>query len=286
MLDPNFRVPPPPVDMALTPLDDRVGFVLMGICTLLVLAGLRFAWGEWRRTGSPILFLIILGGAVTNLAEPFVDLIGACWHPEIGQITLFEHMGRKMPLWLFFPYLAYFGAQAMSLYYVLNKGATTRTMWLWFVIPVIADIVLEECLLSFSDNLYAYYGNQPLRFHVFPMWWSATNTLGIYLSAVVLTLFTPWLKGWRLAFVPFSTILCYTAASGVVGFPSAVVINSDFPFWATQLGGVLTFVIAAVIVHGFALLLATDSPYRVVNLSSSRHEPAVRSEAGRLRTQS
>lgn len=264
MIDPQFRVPAPPIDMVLTPLDDRVGYSLMAICSVVTLMALRFAWREWRRTGSPILFLMILGGAITNLAEPFVDLIGACWHPEIGQITLFEHMGRKMPLWLFFPYLAYFGAQAMTLYYVLNKGATRRTMWLWFILPVIADIVLEECLLSLSDNLYAYYGNQPLRFHVFPLWWAAPNTIGIYLSAVVVMLFTPVLKGWRLLFVPFSTILCYSAASGVVGFPSAVVINSDFPAWMTQLGGLMTFAIGALLVHGFTLLIATDSPYKIL----------------------
>ncbi len=264
MVDPLFRVPQPPVDLALTPLDNKVGFILMAICTVLVLVAARFAWREWRQTGSPILLLMILGGAITNLAEPFVDLIGACWHPEIGQITLFEHMGRKMPLWLFFPYLAYFGAQAMTLYYVLNKGATRRTMWLWFVVPIIADIVLEECLLGFSDNLYVYYGNQPLRLHLFPMWWAAANTMGIYLSAVVVTLFTPVLTGWRLSFVPFSTLLCYGAASGVVALPAAVVINTDLPFLPTQMGGAMTFLIGALMVQGFTLLIATDSPYRIL----------------------
>jgi hypothetical protein len=269
MIDPQFRIAPPPVELALTPLDNTVGFCLMGICTLIVLVAVRFAWREYRRNGSPILLLIILGGAVTNLAEPFVDLVGACWHPEIGQITLFEHMERKMPLWLFFPYVAYFGAQAMTLYYVLSTGATKRTMWLWLVIPVIADIVLEESLLSFSDNLYVYYGNQPLRFHVFPIWWAAANTIGIYISAVVLTLFTPLLKGWRLLFVPFCTLLCYAGASGIVALPAIIVINTELPFWATQLGGVLTFALAALVVAGFTQLIASDSPYRVVRTQAA-----------------
>jgi hypothetical protein len=265
MIDPQFRIAPPPVELALTPLDNQVGLWLMGICTVFALIAARFAWGVYRKTGSPILLLIILGGAVTNLAEPFVDLVGACWHPEIGQITLFEHMERKMPLWLFFPYVAYFGAQAMALYHVLSTGASKRTMWLWFVIPVIADIVLEESLLSFSDNLYVYYGNQPLRFHLFPLWWAAANTIGIYISAVVLTLFTPILKGWRLAFVPLCTLLCYAGATGIVALPAVIVINTDLPFWATQLGGVLTFAFAALVVAASTQLIATDAPHRLVS---------------------
>ena len=72
MVDPLFRVPQPPVDLALTPLDDKVGFSLMAICTVLVLVAARFAWREWKRTGSPILFLMILGGAVMGLSFAFM----------------------------------------------------------------------------------------------------------------------------------------------------------------------------------------------------------------------
>lgn len=263
MIDPQFRVHAPPVDMALTPHDDRVGYWLMGICALITLAALRLAVREWKRTGKPILLLMVLGGALANLAEPFVDLLGACWHPIIGQNTLFEYMGRPMPLWLLFPYIAYFGAQAMTAHYVFSRGASTRTMWLWFLIPVTADIILEECLLSLSDGLYTYYGNQPLLFHVFPIWWAAVNTMGIYVSAVVMTVIAPHLHGWRLAFVPFCTVLCYGAMAGLVGFPSVVVINSELPVWVTQLGGIATFALAALVVHACTRVIAVDAPQAV-----------------------
>ncbi|MET0661438.1 MAG: hypothetical protein ABW110_25145 [Steroidobacteraceae bacterium] len=263
MIDPQYRVHAPPVDMALTPHDDTVGYWLMGICVVITLAALSVAFKEWKRSGTVILFLIVLGGAFANLAEPFVDLLGACWHPIIGQNTLFEYMGRPMPLWLLFPYIAYFGAQAMTAYYVFSRGASTRTMWLWFLVPVAADIILEECLLSFSDGLYTYYGSQPLLFHVFPIWWSAVNTIGIYLSAVLLTVLTPHLHGWRLAFVPFSTLLCYGATSGLIGLPSIIVINSEFPFWVTQLGGIATFALAALVVHACTRVIAVDAPEAV-----------------------
>ena len=53
------------------------------------------------------------------------------------------------------------------------------------------------------------------------------------------------------------------AATGLVAVPSIVVINSDFPSWITQLGGILTYAISALVVHGCTLLIATDSPYRI-----------------------
>ena len=68
-------------------------------------------------------------------------------------------------------------------------------MWLWFLIPVIADVLLEESLLSQSDHLYVYYANQPLKLHTFPLWWAQE---GWFWSKPVLDF---WLQG--LAFALF-----------------------------------------------------------------------------------
>lgn len=263
MIDPRFLVPEVPIDVALTARDNAVATWLIAICSVLAIIGLLYALHVWKRTGSPLAVLLIVGGAVTNLAEPFVDIGGACWHPVIGQHTIFTLLSRPMPLWLLFAYIAYFGVLMMLLYTSFSRGATTRTMWLWFLIPVIADIVLEESLMGFSDHLYVYYGNQPLRLHVFPMWWPAPNTMGIYLSGVVMTLFAPLLRGWRAAFALVSTPLCYLAATGLVALPSVFVINADYPNWITQLGGIGTYLIAFLVVHGCTRLIATDTPYRI-----------------------
>lgn len=45
-----------------------------------------------------------------------------------------------------------------------REAASTRSMWLWFVIPMIADLILEEGLFAAAGKLYVYYGNQPLRY--------------------------------------------------------------------------------------------------------------------------
>jgi hypothetical protein len=265
------------VDIGLSAIDMTVAHWMMMITGAIVLAALFYALREWSRSKQPILVLLLIGGAITNLAEPFVDLVGACWHPIIGQNTLFDIMGRPMPVWLLCAYAAYFGVLPMCIYQAFNKGVSTRSMWLWFVIPMIADIILEETLLSQSQHLYVYYANQPLKLHRFPLWWAASNTMGVYLSAVILTLFAP-LRGWRSALVPFSTLLCYAAVSGVVAWPSIVVINSQFSSFTTQLGGITSFLIAFLMAHGCTRLIASDSPMgaRVIRGSSvvSRTEPA------------
>ena len=263
MIDPTFRIAAPPVDMALTALDQMIVGRITVVNAVVILAAIIFALREWSRSQSPIPLLLILGGAFTSFMEPFVDLGGGCWHPIIGQHELFENMARPIPVWLGCTYVAYFGVLPMVMYYFFAKGITTRAMWLWFLVPVVVDIILEETLLSQADHLYAYYGNQPLKLHVFPLWWTASNTIGVYLSAVVTTLFASRPRSWRLLLVPFCTLLCYGAATGSVGWPSIVVINSNCSNLVTQLGGLASFLIAFAVVYGCTQLIAADSRHKL-----------------------
>ena len=270
MIDAIYRIVPPPVDVALSAVDMAISNrIIMIDCTLAAIA-IIFALREWGKTKSLIPLLLIIGGAVTNLAEPFVDLNGACWHPIIGQSAIFENMDRPMPFWLLTTYTCYFGVLPWLIYRAFSKGATRRTMWLWFLVPVVVDIILEESLLGQSDHLYVYYANQPLKLNVFPMWWAASNTIGVYVSGVVMTLFASRLTGWKLAFVPFCTLLCYAASSGVVAWPSTVVINSEFSPLVTQLGGIGSFVIAFLVVQACTLLIAKDAPQDVRNMIAGK----------------
>ena len=48
----------------------------------------------------------------------------------VGQHTLVENMARPMPVWLVFPYTAYFGVLPMVMYRAFRKGVSARAMWL------------------------------------------------------------------------------------------------------------------------------------------------------------
>lgn len=263
MIDSTFRITAPPVEAAVTAHDQFVALVAIGIASLILVVALAVAVRDWKRSGTPIALLLIVAGGVAFFAEPMVDLLGGCWHPAHGQDALFSLIDRPMPLWVLFPYITYFGVSAMFTYLAFVNGVSTRTMWKWFLVPVVCDIAMEESLLTLSDNLYIYYANQPLRLHNFPLWWAAPNTFGIYLSGVIVALTAQHLRGWRLGLVPFSILMCYVASAGIVGFPSFMVINSSAPFWVTQLGGIGSFVMAGMLVHFCTVLCANDSPYNI-----------------------
>jgi hypothetical protein len=278
MIDPTFRVFAPPVDIALTSVDAIIANWIIVIQSAIILGAIVFAGRYWVKSKSPMLALILVGGAVANLAEPFVDLVGACWHPIINQHTLFENMDRPLPVWLFFSYITYFGCLTMWTFNAFNRGASRRAIWLWFLVPVAFDILMEEAMLGFSNSLYVYYGNQPLKIHGFPIWWAAANGSGIMISALVITLFASTLRGWRMLAVPFITIMSYGAAMGMVALPSIIVINSEFPNWVTQLGGIATFFIAFLVVQACAGMISTDSPQNIRSAFDARQiHRAVRS---------
>ena len=87
MIDPTFRIFAPPVDTALTSVDAIIANWIIAIQSAIILSAIVFAVQYWVKSKSPMLALILVGGAVANLAEPFVDLVGACWHPIINQHT-------------------------------------------------------------------------------------------------------------------------------------------------------------------------------------------------------
>ena len=264
MIDQQLRLPAPPVDMVVTSHDAAVAHWVFLIASALTVIPLLYALRDWKDSKSPVLLLILLGGALTNVMEPLVDVLGACWHPMINQTRLFEIMGHPMPVWLLPTYIAYFGVLTMTMYLGFRKGATSRTMWLWFAVPVIADILLEDGLFGLSGgHLYAYYGNQPLRLIAFPIWWAPVNAMGVYSAALVLALAVPHLRGWRLALIPLVTPLLYAAAGSLSGFPSYVAINSEFSYPITQLSGVLSFLRASGMAYVCIQLFASDSRWQI-----------------------
>ena len=229
------------------------------VCAVLVTVVLLFGLRHWKRTGNPIVLFILLGGFTTVLAEPFLDTIGAAWHPVIGQNTAFELMGRRIPWWVVINYPAYFGVLVTANYLAFAKGVTMRGAWLWFLVPLAIDLAQEEAMMA--TNLYYYYGQQPLiLIHRFPFWWGPSNAMGAYLIATVLAFMGASLRGWKLLLVPVIMPIAYVAAFAIVGLPSMIAIHTpDVPRLASDLAGLSSFVLAGLAVYGIACIIGTDS---------------------------
>lgn len=259
MWNEQFKILLPPID---TVFNRSAADQVLVVCAILVGLVTLYGLWYWRKHGNPIVLVILLGGFATVLAEPFLDTIGAAWHPIHGQNTAFELMGRSIPWWVVINYPAYFGVLVTANYLAFAKGVTMRGAWLWFVVPLLADLVQEEAMMA--TNLYYYYGQQPLiLIHRFPFWWGPSNAMGAYLIATVLAFMGPSLRGWKLLLVPVIMPITYVVAFAIVGLPSMIAIHTmNVPPLVGNLAGASSFVLAALAVHGIAHVLGSDSPWR------------------------
>jgi hypothetical protein len=256
-------------DIALTPRDQDVAQIIFRITSAIIVIAVVYALWDWKRNKSPVPLLIIAGGVLANLCEPFVDIVAGCFMPIIGNDRLFELMGRQMPVWLLPAYVATFGVEAMAIYIIMRSGARRIVMWLCYLLPVVANIVLELYLLNSSDHLYVYYGNQPLTLFKFPLWWAFVNVLGFYLVSFVLSLLRQHLTGWKLLLIPLATPLLDTASMGFAGLPTAIAVNSDVPDLIIQLAGLATIFLALAAVWATTFVAVGGLRFGVADLATS-----------------
>lgn len=260
MWDEQTKLPIPPLH-TVAPAD--VSFwataIFSGLAAIVFLYGLK----HWRDTGRPIVLMMMIGGAVTVFVEPVLDIIGAAWHPEIGQNVAFELVGRQIPWWVVAVYVFYFGALGSLNYLAFEKGVSMKVVWIWFSAPVLVDIVMEELMMHW--DLYWYYGNQPLiAFFKFPLWWAPCNSIGEFIGVSLLVLMGPALRGWKLLLIPIILPVSDFVGYAAVSLPAVFVVNTEgLPWWLIQLGGVGTFALCALVVYALSLVIATDSPIRI-----------------------
>lgn len=260
--DPDTRLPIPPVE-TLYPAD--IGMWATILFTAVVIPVLVYGLVKIRERQGQIVLLLMLGGLLTVTVEPWLDIIGGAWHPEINQVTAFESLGRPIPIWVVPIYVFFFGGLGSLNYLSFKHGATRKVVWLWFSIPALVDIVQEEIMMYL--DLYYYYGNQPLiLFREFPLWWAASNTMGEFLGVTALVLLMPYLRGWRLLFIPLIFPISDAVGFAITGLPSIYAVNTqDIAPWLMHSAGIATWILALLVVHLVSYLIAIDSPRRQDN---------------------
>ncbi len=256
MWNETLGLPQPPVEaVANVTADFWASMVYIALSTCALICGLWY----WSRTGRPIVVLMLLGGALCSTVEPFVNIIGAVWHPMVNQVRAFELMGRGMPWFLVTGYIFYFGVLGSLTYFAFQKGVTTRQFWLWATVPMLVDVVMEELMLHW--NLYYYYGEQPLiLLYKLPLWWVPCNSLGELLGVCLLVKAAPLLRGWRQLLIPVLIPVCDAVAYAAISLPSWMVVNTPVPPWLNQLGGLATCALAWLVLYGLSRVIPNDSP--------------------------
>lgn len=248
-----MMLPAPPIEMVV---DKTPEMVITAFLALITLGAFLYAFWHWRQSGRPIVFMLVLAGGAMMVFEPMVDTVGACWFAANSWVA-FEAYGRPIPVWLCLAYFFYFGIASASVWMGLKKGMTRRQIWIAFVAAMVGDLIFESVLLIYDP--YAYYGNQPLKFTDFALWWMPVNGLIPLVLGAIVYRFDDYFRGWRAALIVPLGLTSSAAVNASIGWPSWFVINTPMPWAVTQLGGVTTFLLAFAIVHFLCSAVASDA---------------------------
>jgi hypothetical protein len=249
----GFYFPHGPADMVMPETTQVVlTSVLIALCALF----LARAVADWRRSGTLIGVVLIFGGFVSSINEANVDALGLVWHPRIGEWAAYETIG-PVPLWVPFAYMLFEGGMAYTLYKRVQAGMTTKQLWKAFAVVYLANATLELPLLAL--DFYDYYGNPPLEFFGFPLFWPFLNLPALFITVAMLTRLPQAFRGWRVLLLLVEPAMAYGAVSAAAGWPVFAVLHMEARSEVVnQLGGLATIGLSVMLINLMISFIASD----------------------------
>lgn len=245
--------PQPPVGMEMNTTWQAVFTVGQAIpATIMIIIAVVML----RRYGTPIPLLCLVGGAVAILIEPVVDVLGLVWFPREGQWVLFEAFGRQLPVFLIV-YIWFVGGQTFLVWHRMERGVTTREIWLMYLAFTIINIPTETPGLYM--DLYAYYGAQPFTPFRLPLMWPIVNALMPLAAATAIYRLRPYLHGWRVVGVVALVPMADGTVNLATAFPLYITLNTDLGFKATYPAFFVMLALALLVVKIITIAVATDA---------------------------
>ncbi|MGH9040674.1 MAG: hypothetical protein ACRDZ3_10645 [Acidimicrobiia bacterium] len=215
---------------------------------------------HWRREGSPIALLFLVGGTICIIFEPIVDVLGLVLFPRENQWIGVETFGRPIPMFMYPVYSWFVGGQAFLVWYLLRQGMTRQQLFKFWLTVMCVNVVLETP--GILMDVYLYYGDQPFNPWGLPLWWPPVNATMPIVAGYAVWKVMPHLKGWRiLAVIPIIP-MADGAANGAIAWPVWTALNANLGMAATYPAAVVTFCLAALAVWimGTGLPATTKAP--------------------------
>ena len=246
-----------PVEMVMPQVPQLWMFILNWALVLVVLG---FALSYWRKRGSSIGIWLVLGGALTTLNEPIVDVLGKCWFPAIDSRVLFKAWGVSVPAYMVPVYAWYVGGQAFLSYRLFKGGITRNGVFKLYAVYAVVNLFLEIPGLNLPVPMYSYYGNQPLLLFHFPMWWIFCNALMPMMIAAVVFRGESLLQGARRVFIVPLTWMTAAATNGLIAAPVWVALNAESSslVW-THLAAAVSFGMGLMVCYGLGAAVGSDA---------------------------
>jgi hypothetical protein len=222
----------------------------------------------WRAR-SPILLLILAGGALCYLQEPIVDHLGAVWYPSINQVpVIFHAFNCFIPLWVLPGYGMFVGALSVVLYRKMIAGITVKQLWTFNFIIWAADIMLE--LPGLNLGTYVYFGHPAMMFFNFPMTWAMSNTCIDMIAVAILVGYKEFFTGWRMLLIPVVVTMANGAAQGATEYPVFLALNSNASYPEKLFAALCTLGMSLLVVHLIGVKLAIKKTVLAMNFQPAK----------------
>ncbi len=251
----DLSIPQPPSGLEM----NAVGQTIFTIgVTIPWVVAIVLAIRYWRRQGSPIALLFLVGGTICILFEPIVDVLGMCFFPRTNQWVGVETFGRPIPMFMYPVYSWFVGGQAFLFWYLLRRGLTRGQLWkLWLGLMAV-NVVLETPGLLM--DVYTYYGAQPFNPWGLPLWWPPVNSTMPIVAGYTVYRMTPHLTGWKLLAVIPMVPMADGMANAAIAWPVWTTLNTNLGMVATYPAAVLVFGLAALAIWIMGSGLPASAP--------------------------
>lgn len=231
----------------------ETAFAVYTALMALITGGFLVWWLVSERRHGPALPLLILGGALSGLMEPWLDNIVLYRWPPHQNLAAFEAFGRTIPWFVLIGYGWYCGALPYVTARYLRRGFTANTIWALLGIIVVIDFLAIG--LSAWLDVSGFFGDPPLRILGYPLWWAAIDGLHVILAGSIALLLIPHLRGWTLGFLVVLPSMALGASTGIVAWPVSIAINSQWPDPAKYLCAFATIGLSLAAVWGITRVL-------------------------------
>lgn len=261
VLDTAFRTPAPPNDAF--PQNHEHVFIATSVMLAIALIFLVIAAFDSKRYKSTVPIAMVLGAAFCVVPEAIDNYLAGCFWSQSHDPDklMFFLMGREFDYYVGIMWWAFGAILGYLLYAVLLREVKTGTLWICLALSGLADIVLEEILLGYG-GIYMYFGHQPLvLINLFPWWWLFANVSALFLSVTIAYRFREWFNGWKSVFILALMPFCYIGAFTLAGMPAIFVIQGNFSPFVTQLGGILTCIIALIQTGAMMYVILGRNPF-------------------------
>lgn len=249
--------------------------VMIAITGSMSAAILAYAVHVTRRTRSPLPILFWIGGLCTVFLEPVADVMGNVIHSPDGAWVAFSVEDHPIPWHVLLCYPWYFGGLPILIFDRMRARDVDRRFW-WDHYLLVGMLVPIVEVVPAHYDIWVYYGHQPWKLGATPVGIAASNICAVMLSALLIYMLLPKLRGWRqLIVIPLMPAVAMAghAGSGVVNY---VVLGQDTVAtsgWIIQLSALAAIGMSVMLVW---VMLELVYGFRPVDEAGGQGEAGVR----------